>query len=292
VTSTSSPNRWAAPSRELWGSLGLSALIHAILLGGALWLHQSLSPPEEPEPALALVVPAPIELPVVLLAELSAEELPAPLPEAPGEALAAEPAAELLPEEPTPAEPAPAPPERRRARRERPRTPEPEAAAEPSAPDLPREVALLPNPAPDAPPVHLNGGTNGTAPRALDPPRSPPSDVRNVARRATSSRELSEFDRGALVRGYTQTISTEIERGLSYPNRARRQRIEGTVVLEITIDSDGRILAVLVVRSSGHAVLDRAAEERLQQLGRFSPPPVALAWEREIVRVPVHFRVL
>jgi protein TonB len=75
-----------------------------------------------------------------------------------------------------------------------------------------------------------------------------------------------------------------------YPRDARRRRIEGTVVLDVTVDAAGRPARVEVQSSSGFPMLDRAA---LEAVGgwRFEPARrrgVAIAGD---VRVPVVFRL-
>lgn len=44
-----------------------------------------------------------------------------------------------------------------------------------------------------------------------------------------------------------------------YPTESRRQREQGTVVLALTLDVDGRVANISVARSSGHSRLDDAA---------------------------------
>ena len=45
----------------------------------------------------------------------------------------------------------------------------------------------------------------------------------------------------------------------SYPYVARLRRYQGRVLLRVLVDRDGRVSRVLVVKSSGHKVLDKAA---------------------------------
>ncbi len=45
----------------------------------------------------------------------------------------------------------------------------------------------------------------------------------------------------------------------SYPYVARLRRYQGRVLLKVLVDRDGRVSRVLVVKSSGHKVLDEAA---------------------------------
>jgi protein TonB len=75
-----------------------------------------------------------------------------------------------------------------------------------------------------------------------------------------------------------------------YPERAKREGWEGTVLLEVSIDSQGRPERVAINRSSGFPLLDHAAQEAVKSW-RFRP---ALIGERRITstaRVPIVFRL-
>ncbi len=50
-----------------------------------------------------------------------------------------------------------------------------------------------------------------------------------------------------------------------YPTQARRLHQEGTVVLALSLDSEGKLEKVVVTKSSGHPLLDQAAVEAMQQ---------------------------
>jgi periplasmic protein TonB len=73
-----------------------------------------------------------------------------------------------------------------------------------------------------------------------------------------------------------------------YPDSARRQGIEGTVLVKAYVTEQGRVGEVQVAQSAGHAELDRAAVEAVRRW-RFEPArrgrqPVAM-W----VSIPVKF---
>ena len=57
----------------------------------------------------------------------------------------------------------------------------------------------------------------------------------------------------------------------SYPRDAMRAGAEGTVLLRVLVDVDGKPLQVIVDRSSGHRSLDREAVRQVQQRWRFEP---------------------
>ena len=55
-----------------------------------------------------------------------------------------------------------------------------------------------------------------------------------------------------------------------YPDHARQQGIEGTVVLRLIVSEEGLPGNIMVGRSSGHAALDQAAIAHVRK-ARFSP---------------------
>ena len=57
----------------------------------------------------------------------------------------------------------------------------------------------------------------------------------------------------------------------AYPRDALRRRIEGTVLLQVLVDADGRPLDVLVQQSSGNRLLDDAARQQVLKRWRFRP---------------------
>lgn len=57
----------------------------------------------------------------------------------------------------------------------------------------------------------------------------------------------------------------------AYPRDAARRRLEGTVMLQVLVDVDGRPLEVLVQASSGHRSLDEAARRHVLKRWTFRP---------------------
>lgn len=80
-------------------------------------------------------------------------------------------------------------------------------------------------------------------------------------------------------------IHASIERNKRFP---RGTRASGRVGLRITLSHDGRLQAVSVTRSSGHAALDRAAVEAVRRT-RFPAAPRGLAAGHHRFNLPVSF---
>ena len=117
------------------------------------------------------------------------------------------------------------------------------------------------------------------------PPRVQPAgaaSLKSSVRRSPS---------GAGVRGRTPFRLRALSRTAPvYPAEARRRGVEGTVLLRLKILLDGRVGKVEVARSSGSALLDRAAS-RSASSWRFAfdgdPPPLG-AW----AKIPVRFKIV
>jgi protein TonB len=75
-----------------------------------------------------------------------------------------------------------------------------------------------------------------------------------------------------------------------YPSVARRRGYEGTVVLEVFVDREGRVLDLSLFQSSGHNVLDRAAMQAVRGW-LFEPARRGEETVDMWVKVPLTFRL-
>lgn len=96
---------------------------------------------------------------------------------------------------------------------------------------------------------------------------------------------------GDALKSYLTEVRRLLEQQKTYPLMARRQYREGVAVLKFTIGKDGEIAGHTIARSSGHEVLDGAAAEALQKVGRFPPLPAALGRSQLNIEVPLAFRL-
>lgn len=100
--------------------------------------------------------------------------------------------------------------------------------------------------------------------------------------------DRSRVKREAVAVGGWNDMLTQIRRRLHYPEEARSKGIEGTVELELTILSDGRVLNYRVLRSPAD-VLTKEAIRVAGEIGDWTP---AYEHNRPVtgwVRVPVRF---
>lgn len=75
-----------------------------------------------------------------------------------------------------------------------------------------------------------------------------------------------------------------------YPERARREGWEGTVILRVLVDQEGRFKWIEVSRSSGFVILDGAAVETVKRW-RFHPARYGDRRVESWVKVPIIFRL-
>ncbi|TBR40191.1 MULTISPECIES: energy transducer TonB [Dyella] len=85
------------------------------------------------------------------------------------------------------------------------------------------------------------------------------------------SSSTREYAYAAYMRGWVDRI--ERIGNLNYPDAARRQQLHGDVLLTVTIDRTGKVMGIEVINSSGHELLDKAAQRIVRLSAPFPPLP-------------------
>jgi protein TonB len=93
---------------------------------------------------------------------------------------------------------------------------------------------------------------------------------------------------------YLDSWRRKIERvgTINFPDVARREKLSGTPVIEVTIGSDGKLLQTVVRRSSGHAEIDEAAMRILKLAAPFDPFPGELSAKHDEIRIAYEWQFL
>lgn len=128
-------------------------------------------------------------------------------------------------------------------------------------------------------------------------PAEPPRQTARPAKAVPAPQEVQELQASPVAEGQDQMDKPAVimARPLyrenpppSYPAKARRRHLEGTVILEVQVSREGRVENLSVKESSGHRILDRAAVSSVEQWifepGRRNGVRVAMT-----VLVPVRF---
>ena len=97
-------------------------------------------------------------------------------------------------------------------------------------------------------------------------------------------------DRRAALRAWLRQIQREVNKlaARNYPRTAVRMGLEGRLRLGLTIDEEGTIRNVRVLKSSGHSVLDDSASASVMQI-HLPPPPAELRWSEREISLPIRY---
>lgn len=82
-----------------------------------------------------------------------------------------------------------------------------------------------------------------------------------------------------------------ISENLQYPQEAQDSRIEGRVICQFTVEKNGLISNVTVVRSAGNAVLDKEAVRIIKLMPTWKPGKHRGKLVRVKYTVPINFRL-
>jgi protein TonB len=96
------------------------------------------------------------------------------------------------------------------------------------------------------------------------------------------------------VAEYLDNWRRKIERvgTVNFPSFARREKLTGTPVIEVTISADGKLLDANIKRSSGHAELDEAAMRILKMAAPYNPFPADLTAKHDQIRIAYEWQFL
>ena len=79
---------------------------------------------------------------------------------------------------------------------------------------------------------------------------------------------------------------------LNFPDVARRRKLSGTPVIEVTIGADGKLLKAVIRHSSGHAEIDDAAMRILKLAAPYDRFPAALGAGHDEIRIAYEWQFL
>jgi periplasmic protein TonB len=93
---------------------------------------------------------------------------------------------------------------------------------------------------------------------------------------------------------YLDSWRRKIERvgTMNFPDVARRKKLSGTPVIEVTIGADGKLLNATVRRTSGHAEIDEAALRILKLAAPYDRFPGELTAKHDQIRIAYEWQFL
>jgi len=240
--------------------LGLSLVLHAALLAALMLLPARRNLPSPPEQAVIMV----FQSPAPPAFDLGAPPVPVvPPPVMPG--LAAPESAPMPPPARGPAAPRVVPP----------------SAATGLAAKTPHPAAKLVRRSVRRSPLAAMSSSPGFRAVPAAPVTSAPVTSASSASASVAAASVSVLP-AAPMAGNPQP---------DYPLFARQRRLQGRTVLRVEVTADGRPGSVVVLRSSGQDMLDKAAADRVREAWRFRPATRGGTAIASTVDIPVVFRL-
>ena len=112
------------------------------------------------------------------------------------------------------------------------------------------------------------------------------TQIQNQAEK-TRTRYLNSSTREFVPATYMRQWINRVERigNLNYPDQARREKLSGTLILDVVINADGELVKTDLRQSSGHQILDDAAKRIVQLAAPYSPFPPKLRQEADVIHI-------
>lgn len=250
-------SRWLALLAQPWcRMLLLSLLLHLLL---ALWWLLEWQPPQQ----------APVAMrPPQVLALQWIDGAPAPLQ-------ASTPAAK--------ATPAAAPAKASQLKPTRSPAPVKQIVKAAPQPPLPRQITAAAANAAPAPAAQV---AVPTAPTAT--PNTSKEPAASQSNTASARQQSLRQQRSHGLASWQAEVMAKLELQRRYPAVALRQQLQGVVYLRLQLGRDGQLMQVQLVRSSGHQLLDQAAEQTVRQSAPYPVLPSEFS-APYLLTVPVEF---
>ena len=169
------------------------------------------------------------------------------------------------------------------------------AAAKPAVEKLKPSKPKL---AADIPPPTL--ASIGDKPASAMKKAAAPKPSKPMPSKAAPARDMEEDDEDEapltadliLARQiYHSSLLRHTFRYIRYPKRAQERGQEGSVRLDVTIDSNGQVTDVQTLQDSRYSSLNRAAVEAVKRAGPYPAAPPQLAKDNFHFTIPITFRL-
>ncbi len=174
-----------------------------------------------------------------------------------------------------------------------PSPPQPQVEEAPSPPPVPTPVAPLVEPAAEAPkpPPKPSPPPMRPQPRPIVRARPAPLPALSAAPTPAPAPTAANPPAATVSAAWQQQLAAWLAAHKRYPEEARRQGIQGSVMLRFAVDRSGRVTEVSVAHGSGSPILDAAADAMLRNAA-LPPFPETMSQNRIEVSVQVRFGLI
>jgi protein TonB len=109
-------------------------------------------------------------------------------------------------------------------------------------------------------------------------------------RRKFISANTKEFEYATYMAAWVAKV--ERVGNLNYPDQARRQGVDGSLVLTVTLRRDGSVESIEIIQPSGHTLLDDSARRIVELAAPFAPIPQTESEEIDLLHITRTWRFL
>jgi protein TonB len=86
---------------------------------------------------------------------------------------------------------------------------------------------------------------------------------------------------------YLASWSRKVEKigNMNYPYAARHKKLSGNLIMEVTLNPDGSLISIRILKSSKHKVLDKSAIDIVKLSAPFARVPEEVLEDRKVLRI-------
>ncbi len=120
-------------------------------------------------------------------------------------------------------------------------------------------------------------------------PISPDKETKSAVNEVkTAARPL---DPATALNEYINVVTKRVQNNVVYPWAAKQGEMQGTVKLELSIDSSGKLLEVKIKESSGFSIFDENAASMVKRLAPYPPFPAELTKKNLRMDIPIAYKL-
>ncbi len=111
-------------------------------------------------------------------------------------------------------------------------------------------------------------------------------ELRDISKPESDSQKVTQNYVNQYIRKHFVYINKLVRLNISYPSRARKMLMEGSVIVSFVVRLDGSIKDIIIKQSSGYSILDKNAIKAIKKAAPFPSPPVEAT-----ITIPITYRL-